>query len=220
MTTQDLIGSVTRQSKPEIWDDELWKVLGLLYSRLSDQSLTPRIALTANLCPAYTDLLSRNRMDVNKALMVLEGIILEISWNSSRMSARWVRLKYGMGETLKELILAYRPGMIERANLERQRLSQDQIAALADAIDCYGPMGLRTAAHLVLGDSHALDNLVVPELQGLWRQSDVTAYGASSGANWRSLLTSPTGNPMERPVGSTWPYLVGVGYSVRRSFVG
>jgi len=169
-----------RSTNPELWPDELWRVLLTLLQRAQETTATPRINITARLCPVYASPLGDNHDEFNRGLQALAAHqVLTVEWLSNGASARWVRLNAGQQSVLEQLAGEFGP---KPANAKKLPLDASaEREKLEKTIIRYGDMGLRTAAHLGFGDSHYFDGRQPSTNCGgrLWAQADAKVEGAN-----------------------------------------
>ncbi len=196
--------------KPELWPDEFWRVLATLYERTLSGTATPRIALSERICPDYAHPFGPDHEWFEEALHSIEGQWIDIGWNANHARAEWVRLRAGKGSAVQEILSTYRPFLLPTGQTQaKPQLDQN---CIRKAIERYGPLGLRTAAHLAFGNSHALDGIDVPDIPGLWIQPDARVAGASLvRVGGQFALRSPTRQwetTWERPGHFLWEWEV------------
>lgn len=170
-------GSRLEGGKPELWPEELWLALARLVKRRATGQVAPRLKITARLCPEYALLTGDNHTPFNGGLEAL-GEILEVRWAPNRSYARWIRLKDGAGEELECLLHEYRPELLLHPEDDVPKITGWDRKVIEELAAQFGPLGLRTAAHLAFGDSHALDAWE-PDVPGIWWQADAGVKGVN-----------------------------------------
>jgi len=202
---------IIRSTNPELWPEELWRLLRTLLQRAQETTATPRIHITARLCPVYASPLGDNHDEFNRGLQALAAHqVLTVEWLSNGASARWVRLNAGQQGMLEQLAGEFGP---QQANARKQPLDASaEHEKLEKTIIRYGGMGLRTAAHLGFGDSHYFDGRQLPTTCGgrLWVQADAKVEGVNLvRAAGKLVLETPSASfrsTWERPGHYLWEW--------------
>jgi hypothetical protein len=95
-----------------------------------------------------------------------EGLIIAIERNGTPFA-------YRISESWQDWLICHASSQVENMKLDWSYLNR--------VYDRYGQLGLRVASHLAFGNSHALDNIVIPDpfRSMVWTYSDPIAKGAS-----------------------------------------
>lgn len=155
--------------------NEFW----ILLLKLSNaEAEMPQVRITGKQFPDYVSPNTRTRDAFNAGLDFLaQAGTITVRWerNASRF-ARSVQL-LARREELRGLIKEHRPELLP---IEKEE-NNIPLAPIQEALQKYGPLGLRTISHLALGDSHRLDNVDVRKLgfDQIWVQPDVGVRGES-----------------------------------------
>ena len=168
--------SILQSGKPDLWPLEFWQLIIQLAER-AEGTAQPRLSLTPSTTPNYVSPVSDTQYEFNLALSTLEELeILDIRWKGDPGSqAAWIRLRLSQREALENIIENYSP-MLPQQRMKSQNLDWTLIRK---ALQRYGSLGLRTAAHIAFGSSHSLDTISLPsEFQNqVWVQADAIPVG-------------------------------------------
>ena len=148
-----------QSGKPELWPLEFWQLIIQLAER-ARMTPEPRISLTKSTTPDYVSPISNTQYEFNLALTTLENSgILDVRWKAEAGSqASWVRLQPDKTDALGQIIEFFSP-IQPSQRTQFQNVNWDSINK---AFQLYGPLGLRTIAHITLGSSHSLDTISLP----------------------------------------------------------
>ncbi len=169
------------------WPAELWRIL----RELADQSQQPnrrlqeQVRLSQTKCPQYFSPVEYDvRRTFNEGLRDLDiAGIIRVEW-ARNSSSRATRIRLLDAGRLELILEQYGPDFVHRANRAPFDMARFMERAQA-AFDRWGPMGLRTLAHITLGDSHALDGngtvvrLLNESSERVWTQVDAVTQGAN-----------------------------------------
>ena len=166
-----------QSGKPELWPLEFWQLIIQLAER-ARMTPEPRISLTKSTTPDYVSPISNTQYEFNLALTTLENSgILDVRWKAEAGSqASWVRLQPDKTDALGQIIEFFSP-IQPSQRTQFQNVNWDSINK---AFQLYGPLGLRTIAHITLGSSHSLDTISLPlEFNNkIWVQPDAIPVGS------------------------------------------
>lgn len=218
----DDLTNLVRDFSLERWPTELWQALAELVRQAHDpdRKTPPAVLIKGQKYADYLFRLSETRQVFNQGLLEMEkaGLIAFKRQPNSSLVATRVWAQENSVEILEALITEFSP--LEQGKRQKDAQRSQLIRELARvAITTYGPMGLRTLSHLILGRAHDLDWCTAPETLGLgpnelWIQSDPITYGASIvRIAGRLSLHTPSAvfeDRWERPGHYLWPWEIEV----------
>ncbi|HNT73505.1 MAG TPA: DUF2399 domain-containing protein [Anaerolineae bacterium] len=163
-------------NKPSAWwnlqSREFWIVLW----KLTQQQ---RVRLQPSLCPEYTTPYA-DREFFHAGLEELKDWVA-VRWEDSKSKTqlRWIT-RCIEAPQLEDFLRRYGPtDLAPRDSSPSDIINVEDQARCRAAVAAYGPLGLRTLAHLAFGDSHRLDNW-----RSLTQEQLVNRLGLERGDCW------------------------------------